>query len=110
MQVEEAIERVLAAQKFNAAGLAALMSRAAQFRKDLERARAATPDELEGASPEEILEHLEAQLADWPDQHLEAAFVVYGERHDGQLLFVGEGGHRAEFDRDAGWESTGSDV
>ncbi len=108
VQVEEAIERVLSTTKFNAAGLAALMSRAAQFRKDLERARAETPDTLEGATPEEIRNILELQLHDWPDDHLEVSFRVYAERHGGTLLFVGEGGHRSEFDADTGWESTGT--
>ena len=109
VQVEEAIERVLGVAKFNAAGLAALMSRAAGFREDLERIRRAIPDELEGADRAEIRDRLELQLEDWPDEHLEVSFLVYGRRHHGRILFVSESGHRAEYDPDLGWESSGAD-
>lgn len=109
VQVEEAIELVLAMPKMNAAGLAALLARSASFRTDLERARAEIPDELAGATPAEIRTMLELQLADWPDDHLEVAFLVYGERRRGRILFIGEGGHKAEFDPMTGWEQTAAD-
>lgn len=108
VQVEDAIEKILKSEKFNAAGLAALLARAASFRAEYERAKSAQPDDLEGATPAEIRSILELQLTDWPDDHLEMAFRVYAERHGGTLLFVGEGGHRSEFDADTGWESTGT--
>lgn len=104
VQVEEAIEDVLKFPKFNAAGLAALLSRAKEFREDLERIRKEQPNELDGASRDELREYLGLQMEGWPDEHLEVAFLVYGQRHRGRMLWVGDGGHRSEWDPETGWE------
>lgn len=56
------------------------------------------PDELAGMSPEQLVEWASLALEGWPDQVLEVAFRIYSIRHRGRILFVGESGHRSEYD------------
>ena len=50
----------------------------------------------------EFEQRLAAAAAGMPDRDLEIVMAAYGEKHNGRILFVGEGGHRAEL-VDAEW-------
>lgn len=102
VQVEEAIEKLLGASKMNAAGVAALFSRALDVRKGIERIQASRPW-MAGATIEELREWLELSLDEWPDEFLELGIRVYAARHKGRILFIHEGGTRAELDPEEGW-------
>lgn len=103
VQIEEAIEALLTqGGKLNAAGLAALFARARDAQRDVRRILA-TAGPLDGANLDEIREWLGRSLEEWPDEFLEMAFGVYGERHSGRVLFMGKSGHRSEFDPEEGW-------
>lgn len=106
VQIEEAIETLLDADRVNAAGLAALITRSIDVRGSLDAELAAQPDRLEGATAEELVEFHRKALEEQPDQLLEAAFAVYGERHRGRFIFVGEGGHRTEYVPGEGWQAS----
>lgn len=102
VQIEEAIEKLMRAEKVNAAGLAALFARARDAQQDVRRILA-NAGPLEGATADEIREWFSRSAEEWPDEYLEMTFRVYGERHKGRVLFVAESGHRAEFDPAEGW-------
>jgi hypothetical protein len=102
-QIEGAIEKVLGQKTFNAAGLAALMARAVDARDAVDALIAERPDELAGMSPEQLVEWAGLALEGWPDQVLEVAFRVYSLRHRGRILFVGDSGHKSEYDPVEGW-------
>ncbi len=61
-------------------------------RKALDAGRPTSEPEL---SEEEVAMQLEVDMLDWPDQFLELALRVFGERHHGRILLVTEK-HRAE--------------
>jgi hypothetical protein len=102
VQIEEAIEKLMRAERTNAAGLAALFSRARDADADVRRI-IANAGPLDGASSDEIREWFSRSAEEWPDEYLEMTFRVYGERHKGRVLFIAESGHRAEFDPAKGW-------
>lgn len=106
-QIEGAIERLLEAKVVNGAALAALLKRAQDERATVDAIVAERPDELAGMEPAELVEWARLALESWPDQVLEVAFRVYSIRHRGQILFVGESGHRAEYDPVGGGWSRG---
>ena len=100
-------DMISGAMGWNAAAYAALVSRGLDLKQRIERAKAQQPDEVSGATPEELRRLIRLQLEGWPDEHIEVAFGVYSDRHDGQLMFVGDG-HHAEWNTDAErWEPTG---
>lgn len=101
-QVEDAIERVMDQPKFNAAGLASLITRAEAARATIDRLLAEHPDELAGMTADQLAAWAGNAMATWPDQVLERAFAVYGERHHGRFIFITDSGHRAEFDPEGG--------
>lgn len=116
VQIEEMLELLTTAPTDDAGNLipgwrpngnpiAALMLRAADFRTKLDRLLSGRPNLLEGMDPAEVREYLQPVLEEWPDQVLELALQVYGERHRGRFLFVAESGHRAEYDPAEGWVS-----
>lgn len=102
VQCEEALEKLLTSDRMNAAGVAALFSRAREFQEDKRRILAES-GVLDGAGKEELREWFLRSAEEWPDEFLELAFGIYGERHRGRVLFVADSGHRAEFDPEKGW-------
>lgn len=101
VQIEEAIEKLLSAQKMNAAGVAALFSRSLDVRRGIERIQASRPW-MAGATPEELRDWLERSLDEWPDDFLELAIRVYASKHKGRILFIHEGGTKSTLG-DEGW-------
>ena len=85
-------------EKINAAGLAAMFTRAREAREKVEAIRATTGG-FKG-SEEELREQMGLAMEEWPDSYLELAFRVYSDRHAGRVLFVSKSGHRAEYDAD----------
>jgi len=62
----------------------------AMFRDD-------SPDlEAESLPREEFETRLSTAASGMPDRDLELVMAAYAERHNGRILFVGDGGHRAE--------------
>ncbi len=55
---------------------------------------------------EERLERLQMAVAEWPDDYLEVALRIYGERHKGRILLVTEQG-RAHLTKE-GWQAAAS--
>ncbi len=49
------------------------------------------------AAIEERLERLQMAVAEWPDDYLEVALRIYGERHKGRIVLVTEQGRRRRF-------------
>lgn len=105
VQVEDAIEKTIGGTKFNAAGLASLVKQTLDIREKLDELLDLAPDDLEGASPEEIRQYLSIVMEQWPNDHLEVAFRIYAERHGGRVLFISDGGHKAELDESGEWRS-----
>lgn len=62
----------------------------AMFRQDVREV------EAEDLPRAEFEQRLTAAAAGMPDRDLELVMQAYGERHNGRILFVGEGGHQAE--------------
>ncbi len=100
---EELWEQAAMADKPNIVGMAALSKSMMTLRTEIDKLQVLAPDDLEDASPEEILEALGAVIYDWPNEHLELAIRVYKDRHGGRVLFVHEGGSETEY-TDDGWQ------
>ena len=91
---------VLNGGKVNAAGLAALLTRAREARDKVELIRQSMG--IFSGSPEELREQMARSLNEWPDQYLELAFAVYSERNKGRVLFESVAGHKAYYDLEEG--------
>ncbi len=62
----------------------------------------------EGLPEEEYREWLRQHAQDNVDDiDIEVLMQVYAERHRGRVVFIGEGGHRAELDETGKWKRTG---
>jgi hypothetical protein len=100
VQVEEALDQAIMSGT-NSAGTRALMSEATAQVVRRDELLAQRPDLLASMTPEALSAWLDTTLADWPDQHLEAALLVYAQRHKGAIRLATED-HQRELTAD-GW-------
>ena len=100
VQVEQALDAAITSGS-NAAATRALMSEAREQRQQRDELLAQRPDLLASMTPEALSAWLDTTLADWPDQHLEAALLVYAHRHKGAIRLATED-HQRELTAD-GW-------
>lgn len=105
LQLEEYTIRIVRMKKDASTGVAALSKSAEKLRSEIDRLASLVPDELDGATPEEIREHLGTIMEGWENEHLELAFRVYADRHGGRVLFISDGGHQTEYDAEEGWRA-----
>ena len=59
----------------------------------------------EGLPEDEYREWLRQQATEIDDIDIEVLMAAYAERHNGRVLFIGGGGHRAELDDDGRWKT-----
>ena len=85
----------------SAAGLSSLHKSAREYRDIIDGAADAAPDDLDGATHEEMMEALRAAMLEWTDEQLELAMSIYGERHGGRIMLVHDGGKATL--TDGGW-------
>lgn len=100
--VEADIANERARPKPTANGIAALLRAAREYRDIIDQDETPADDELDGKSPEEVLEILRAEFDAYPEAWLELALHSYSERVGGQVVLVHDGG-RSVLTAD-GWE------